>query len=148
MGKSSKKSPKHQSLPSSTKKPRKDPSLPESLNVTPVWQAGIIDLNGPWGWMEISHRVFLDNILPKLQHFESMSWHEILGRNNHEVEVEKISKKAQKRLTDLKLDDYETLVSLRLTGPQRVWGIKMQNIFKILWWDPNHEVYPSTLKNT
>lgn len=148
MGKSNKK-PKHQNQPISAKKPRKDPAINDVLDSAPVcWQAGIIDLNGPWGWSRINHSIFFDNILPKLQHFESMSWYEILGRNNHEVKVEQISKKAQKRLTSLKLDDYETLVSLRLTGPQRVWGIKMQNMFKILWWDPNHEVYPSKLKNT
>ena len=148
MGKTTKKRPKRKKQPIFTKKPRKDPSLPATFSVAPVWQMGVIDLDGPWGWRDINHSEFFSTILPKIQNFESMSWYEILGRNNHEVKVEQISKNAQKRLTDLKLDDFETLVSLRLAGPQRVWGIKIQNVFKILWWDPNHEVYPSKLKHT
>lgn len=75
-------------------------------------------------------------------------WKEILGRDSHEVNVEQISKAAQKRLTEIRLDDFQTLVSLRFTGKERLWGVKSQNILKIIWWDPNHDVYPSLLKHT
>lgn len=142
------KKPKKKKQPDFAKKPRKDRSLTDIPLVSPVWQTGAIDLDGPWGWKKIDHNLFFSNILPKIQNFEGMSWHEILGRNSHEVNIGQLSKNAQKRLADLKLDDFETLVSLRLTGPQRVWGIKIQNVFKILWWDPNHEVCPSAIKHT
>ena len=77
-----------------------------------------------------------------------MMWKEILGRDSHEVSVEAISKAAQKRLSEIKLDDFERLVSLRFMGSERLWGIKINNILKIIWWDPNHEVYPSKKKHT
>jgi hypothetical protein len=77
-----------------------------------------------------------------------MYWKDILGSKSHEVNVSQISNHAQKRLSQLNLDDAEKLVSLRLTGTQRVWGIRMENILQILWWDPNHQVYPSTKKHT
>lgn len=144
----SKKNPKISYAPSSAKTPRVDPSIKSSYDEKPVWQVSILDVNGPWGWMNIDKVYFFTQILPKIQNFESMLWKDILHRNNHEVNVEQISKQAQKRLSDLKLDDVETMVSLRLTGKERLWGIKVYNILKFIWWDPNHEVYPSILKHT
>ena len=146
MGKS--KRVKIKNTPNTTKKPRKDPAITDTLTVNPVWQTAVIDLDGRWSWKDIESVLFFNDILPKIQFYESMTWHEILGRNSHEIKVEQISPEAKKRLVDLNLDDFETLVSLRLKGKQRVWGIKISNVFKILWWDPNHEVYPSMLKNT
>ncbi len=134
--------------PGFRKRPRKDRALIEAMSEFPVWQTGVIDLNGSWGWKKIEGNCFFDKILPKIQNFESMKWPEILGRNSHEININKLCSEAQKRLKHLELDDFENLVSLRLSGPQRVWGIKIGNIFKILWWDPNHEVCPSKLKHT
>jgi len=134
--------------PHPTKTPRIEPSLRPSLDDKPAWQVSILDIDGPWGWQNIDKTHFFDHILPKIQHFESMMWKEILGRDNHEVNVEQVSKAAQKRLTEIRLDDFERLVSLRFGGSERLWGLKINNILKIIWWDPNHEVYPSSLKHT
>ena len=134
--------------PKVEKKPRSDSALTSSIHENPVWHVGIIDLDGPWGWNRVDRNVFFFDILPKIQEFERQVWSEILNRNNHEVFVFQISKQAQKRLEQIQLDDIEKLVSLRLTGRQRLWGIKINNILKILWWDPNHEVFPSLLKHT
>ncbi|MFO7748514.1 MAG: hypothetical protein R6V54_00325 [Desulfobacteraceae bacterium] len=128
------------------KKPRLDTKIKSTINENIVWQTNILDLEGPWGWKNMDHGFFFDRLLPKIQHFEKMTWSEILGRTNHEVYINQIGKKAQNRLAKLKLDDNEKLVSLRLTGPQRLWGIRFENIFRILWWDPKHEVYPSKKK--
>ncbi|MFH2067099.1 MAG: hypothetical protein ABIK15_18005 [Pseudomonadota bacterium] len=141
------------SLPTYQKKfkkvPRFDPSLSDSVtNKNLAWQVGIIDLKGPWGWEAIDKSLLFEDILPKIQNFESMLWSEVLGRNNHEIPVNKICKEARKRLAELGFDDFDTLVSLRLTGPQRLWGIRIDNILKILWWDPHHEIYPYLKKHT
>jgi len=42
----------------------------------------------------------------------------------------------------------ETLVSLRIMGAVRIWGIRVHNCFKVLWWDPEHKIFPSKLKHT
>jgi len=96
---------------------------------------------------------FMDTIYPKLKEFERLTWYEIITQRNkrerskhHSIEKEKLSKKAQERLTDLKLDDYDELFSLRLSGGERIWGIRDFNCLQILWWDPNHEVLPYELK--
>ncbi len=140
--------PKEKTTPDFLKKPRMDSSLSGSISETPVWMAGAVDLDGRWGWKKIGYSLFFDCILPKIQDFEKMRWSEILGKNSHEINVGQIIKPAQDRLRDLKMDDCDTLVSIRLTGKQRIWGIKIGKTFKILWWDPEHEIYPSKLKHT
>ena len=69
-------------------------------------------------------------------------------RNNHSVEIDKLSSTAQTRLTEIQLDDIDELVSLRLSAKERIWGILEQGVLIILWWDPNHQVCPSNLKHT
>ncbi len=130
-------------IPHSTKTPRIEPSLRPSLDDRPVWQVSTLDIDGPWGWQNIDKTYFFKHILPKIQNFESMMWKEILGRDSHEVNVEQVSKAAQKRLTEIRLDDFERLVSLRFSAKERLWGVKINNILKIIWWDPKHEVYPT-----
>jgi len=72
--------------------------------------------------------MFFSEILPKIKNFESMFWKDILGTSSHEVPVANIHSIAQKRLAELKLEDTESLVSLRLAGKKRIWGIKVENI--------------------
>jgi hypothetical protein len=130
------------------KKPRVDTSIITNLDKNPSWQIRFIDHDGLWSWSNVDKETLLNEILPKLKDFETMYWKEILNRNNHEVSINQISKEAQKRLHELQQDDIENLVSLRLTGPKRIWGIKSGNTLKLLWWDPEHTVYPSNLKHT
>ncbi len=134
--------------PLSKKKPRTDSTFEHPIDEKPAWRIGTLDLVGQWGWQEIEKEFFFNKILPKIKNFETMLWNDILGRNNHAVLVSQISREAQVRLEDLKLDDNESLISLRLTGTQRIWGIRIGNILQLLWWDPNHEVCPSEKKHT
>lgn len=130
----------------------KVPRIPRQFNTggndTPLWQVRTIEMDGPFGWSSMPRSHFLDAVFPKMKNFESMKWSEILGRNSHEVRVADISKDAQKRLEHLNLEDVDKLVSLRLEGQERIWGIRMQQVFRILWWDPNHQVCPSHKRHT
>jgi hypothetical protein len=135
-------------IPATSKQPRISPTIKNPMNLNPVWHVGTLDIYGPWGWSDIEKNVFFSEILPKLQNFESMFWKDILGRNSHEVPVADISTTAQKRLEQLNLDDTETITSIRLTGKQRIWGVRVENILRVLWWDPEHRVYPSQLEHT
>ena len=144
-----KKRPKVKKNPSSKKIPRIDPGIAtDPLQLRPSWQFEFIDVHGPWGWNNISKDYLFSKILDSVINFESMKWHEILNRNNHEIKICRITKEAQRRLVELNIDDIETLVSLRIMGAVRIWGIRVHNCFKVLWWDPEHQVYPSKLKHT
>ena len=114
-----------------------------------------MDQRGTWGCRDIPSRVWWDEILPKLQYFESMTWAEIMraaggrarGTNHHFVEVEKLTKQARERLTEIGQDDVSELFSLRLDATKRIYGIRDRRALKLLWYDPHHgtnvrAVYP------
>ena len=88
-------------------------------------------------------------MFPKLKNYESMTWGSIAQNqhHNHSVEVSKLDKRARKRLEELGVE-VDELFRFRLNGTQRVWGIRDREVFYILWWDPNHEICPSSKKNT
>jgi hypothetical protein len=100
----------------------------------------------PYGWHEIDPAM-LAYIQNKLRAFESMTLSQIFlkaKKQNHGVEVYKLSLEARKRLSELGHDaTVEELYTLRLTARQRIWGIRECNTFQLLWWDPNHDVCPS-----
>jgi len=145
-----KKGPRTQKDPLVKKEPRVSPDTnPEAiLSKKPVWLLGTMDLYGPWGWRKIRKVSLLEAIHEKLKNFETMTWGSIYGPQNHFISRSSLCKEAQKRLAEKKLDDYDKFFTLRLTGKQRVWGIREKEIFKILWWDPKHEVCPAVKKHT
>lgn len=104
-------------------------------------------MGGRWGWGGVTTNDLLVNIIPKLQSFETQTWAQIEGSNNHSVDLDKCIKDASDRLAELDINE-DSLFSLRLTGKQRIWGIKDVAILRILWWDPEHEVCPSKKKGT
>jgi hypothetical protein len=138
------------SIPPSTKKPRVE-SLPNDNSLPPSWRLSMLEMVDPFGWHKIESVEKLREILGKLCELEALNWNEILvirKKQNHEVDVGDLSKDAQKRLVEIFQDDIDSLVSLRLSGVERVWGIREKAILKLLWWDPNHQVCPSLKKNT
>ena len=142
------KKPSHRENPSEKKYPRGGEKAEKIVDLI-SWHIRIIDRGGQWGWTKIDNlNTLWGDIFSKMSNFETMKWSEILNRNNHPILVSEICHKAQKRLKELKQDDVDEIVSLHLTGTKRIWGIRDQNILKILWWDPDHTVYPSIKKHT
>ena len=150
-----------ETLPSDDRSPRvaKEPSGEKQARTgehplayqteRPAWRIRLIDRGGSW---PITDDILISDIRPKLHHFESMTWNEIEAattggsRNrrkaHHEMPVYGLDAKAQKRLTDNKLDT-DTLFRFKLGNKVRLWGIREQQIFNLLWYDPNHTVYPT-----
>ena len=100
-------------------------------------------MGGAWGWHVATTERLLKYIIPKLHNFESMTWADIPGTGSHEIIVDQICREAQDRLVEIDKNDEDTLFSLRLTGKRRVWGIRRGAILHLLWWDPEHSVYPT-----
>lgn len=111
------------------------------------WQFSIMDMSGIFSCKNIDYRDWI-LILNKMREWETMTWHEILGRRDHAISIEKLSAEAQKRLIELELDDIDEIISLHLDGKKRLIGIRDRNIFRVLWWDKEHKVCISNKKHT
>ncbi len=124
-------------------------------NETLVWRIGQFDWEGPWGISAFKGEN-LKEFLEKVKWRETMTWAEILqqsggrrfGTNNHPVRVSKLIKRAQDRLEELEMDDIDELMSLRINGTARLFGIRAGRVLQVLWYDPKHEVCPSYKQNT
>jgi hypothetical protein len=105
-------------------------------------------MDGPWGWhrMDAATAIFLHG---KLSSFETMTWANLINSpHNKRIPVEHLSLDAQNRLIERRLDDQDDVWELRLGGRQRVWGYRVGDVMHLLWWDPEHEVCPSRMRNT
>ena len=113
------------------------------------WSFSLVDCYGPWGFHDICRNELHDLVMNGFKHKEGVNWAELKSNGGcHNVAKYKLVKQAQQRLTEIKLDDLDELFSMRFTGKKRIWGIRDGNIFKILWWDPEHKVCPSPKKHT
>ena len=78
-----------------------------------------------------------------------MKWVELeQQRSTHSMPTYKIVREAQNRLQEIELDEVEELYQLQLSNKGRIWGIRHRQIFDLLWWDPEHTVYPTEKKRT
>lgn len=117
---------------------------------SPSWRFGLLEMVAPYGW-HIVDAAKLIEIRNKLADLESMTWHDILVKaadRNHPITIDKICDPAKDRLNALGLDDIDHLISLHLSGKERVWGILELGTLRLLFWDPEHEICPSKKKHT
>lgn len=135
-----------------TPHPSKTPKANEptsDYDAYPAWRVSQLELADLYGW----HTVTADElkyIQEKLKSFETMTWREILASNggSHRISSHQICKEAQERLEQI-AKGTEELVSLRLEGKIRVWGVMRHGgVLSLLWYDPEHAVYPVSLKYT
>lgn len=120
-------------------------------NLSPKWSFIKCDMQHE-KWGILNNIDYLGKMLERFKAWECVTWGEILtptaGRKHntqsHPMQVKILNKDASHRLTELKLDNYDVLYSLAITGKQRVWGIMIEETgtFQLLWCDPNHEIYP------
>lgn len=133
--------------PQASKVPRGG-SLADNMAGKPfAWTLESIDLDGPFGWHAVPAAELLTSVIPRLLSLQTMTWSELLAVGCHEIEITAIVKEARERLTELGYE-IETIYSVRVTGRCRVFGVKDGAIFRVLWWDPEHQICPSQKKHT
>lgn len=97
----------------------------------------------PFGWHVLDAET-LDYVRGKLGEFEKRTWGDILNsRHNHNVDVKDLCKDARDRLTAMRQYDIPEVLSIRLSGTERVWGMLSEGVCTLFWWDPQHRICPS-----
>ncbi len=92
-------------------------------------------------------------LLDSLKARESTTWGELLtqtggrkkGTNSHNIPMDELIKEAQDRAAELGLIE-DGLLSLRLDGTHRVFGIMEDGVLSIVWFDREHEICPMAHK--
>lgn len=107
-----------------------------------AWRFSACDRGGPFSWAAIEGTNSLHDVISRLAAFEQMTWADIIRARCHPIECHRLEKPARDRLVEINQDDLDELMAFHITGPNRVWCIKDQNIMRVLWWDPEHQVYP------
>ncbi len=144
--KHNKKVPKTGPLPKTAKEAIHTKNPEGYQNQLIAWHFECMDEGGSW---PCTHSI-LESIKDRLHEYEKRKWSELTG-SSHPFPIEKIIQRAQERLVQLGHEDYVHLYELDIRRPGqkvRLWGLRKENIFKILWWDPNHEVYPTEKRGT
>lgn len=67
--------------------------------------------------------------------------------SNHNVPGDDLIKDARSRLGKLQIHEDE-IFSLSLDNKEQLWEILDAGIFRIIWYDPKHEICPSKKKHT
>ncbi len=121
----------------------------------PAWSFSSCD-SEMWGFNEDNLKdVFWSEVFPFLKNLESQTWNDILiaaKKQNHSINVSTLNLKAQKRLEE-RFIEQDSLISLRLSGSQRLYGYIVGRVFNVLWYDSDHGdndscVCRSNLKHT
>lgn len=125
-------------------------------NLRPVWVFTNLDMAGKFAF-DVHRSDFQHlEVMEKMICYSNMTWAEIKRQTHHEgkskhhyLQYEALSKDSQDRLAAKGLEEAtDALFSFALNGTLRIVGIREGERFKVLWYDPKHEVCPSPKKHT
>ena len=116
-----------------------------STAVIPIYAKSLMPADGnivsAWGYAQTIASLVIALLMPLLGSIADVQGMKIkffLGSNQT----------PQDRLAKYYEREGDALARFRLGGTERLYGFLVGNEFHILWWDPNHEVWPSTRKHT
>lgn len=115
-----------------------------------VWKFEDVDHDGPWAFDALTAADTAD-LVQKLGSFESMTIRDVFYKGDEpgkHYDVDDMPEAAQRALLETRHSDATKLARLRLSGAKRLYGVLYEHTFKVLWWDPRHEVFPSPKKHT
>lgn len=116
------------------------------------WSCDDPDCGGEWSWgtpRQWRSEDWENVIRPKLNEWAKLLWREIdqfSSDSNHKMHhlmlTDDIVTEAQSRMVEIeKFEDQ--IFRFRLGNKRRLWGHRVVNEFQIIWYDPNHEIYPT-----
>lgn len=99
--------------------------------------------NSKLGWSKIDVVHLLKFIIKGLHSYEGLTWREVNEKNRcHPWELDKIPTEFLNRLQERQIDVNE-LFQISLGNKPRVFGNRNMAIFYLIWYDPDHEFWPT-----
>ena len=125
-------------------------------NLKTIWVFDKIDKNGDFSFDLNKPSFDHFGFLSKMIEYSNQTWaevrkatHDQSKSKHHFIAARELSKSAQKRFKDLKLDESsDAIFSFSFNNKLRIIGIRESQFFHVIWYDANHSVCPSNLKHT
>lgn len=107
------------------------------------------DLDGRWSLGKMSAED-AEDFFTCLKSISSMTATEVFKSNKGDFykDMSLSPEPEAARLLGEKYEGADSLHVLRVTSTKRLLGFRVGTVFSAIWWDPNHEVWPSTKKHT
>jgi hypothetical protein len=130
------------------KVPRSMPAVGDGTH--PIFSFRYLDrtTTGAFGWHLHTDASFRQ-VMTFMVDVSASSWSELRGQRvdgrprNHSQEIATLCPEAQQLLARGPYDGLGgDLFRFRLMNAARLWGYKFDEVFYVLWWDPEHRVYP------
>ena len=130
-----------------------DPGSIYQLRMT--WCLTFADLRGTWSWGQSrawTTEEWCAVLQPALQSFSKLTWAEIERqaahghRKHHSQLVGSLIAEAQARWGECGFEADEAY-RFRVGAKERVWGFRAGSHFHVVWFDPEHLIYPTEKKN-
>lgn len=121
-----------------------------------IWVFDKCDKSGDFAFdiNKIEANGHLHEIMEKMIAYESMTWAEIKlqthdqGKSKHHIiDTDGMSAEAIERIEAMKLqEDSDSIFSFALQNRLRIIGTRENELFHVIWYDPEHKFYPSKKK--
>lgn len=119
------------------------------------WTAHRVDQGhqGSWDWNLSAAEA--KKLLQFLEEMGRLTWGEIdrhrtgkskRHKKHHSQEVKTLCREARQRFPECFSDDEEIpdqVFRFRFGNMERLWGVRVQGRFEMIWFDRNHQVYPT-----
>lgn len=119
-----------------------------------IWTFESIDKDGYFAFDLKREDFNLPEVFDKMLSYSTMTWTDVKkcthddGKSKHHIiDVDGFSQKAKERFVFMRLDENsDNIFSFALQNKLRIVGIRDGKFFRVLWYDPKHEIYPSRKK--
>lgn len=122
-----------------------------------AWCCSQADVNEHWSWGEPRHwssEEYTGTIKPHMDSHNNDSWSEVElktynGKDGYRKRLNKyqpldsLNDEAKTRWSELELvSQFEEMFRLRLGDKKRIWGVRIQHHFYMVWYEREHKICP------
>lgn len=115
-----------------------------------AWRFGRIQLVAPYGWHELDI-AGANKVKARLADLERCTWKDIFVRranDNHHFDVATLKCANARSWMQNNLPDQHSIWTIKVASRERIWGILSEGAYQIIFWDPQHLIWPVPKKHT